>query len=306
MGPMGPSPTCYCLMGFYCMPNNNRFDGPNGPVPRFKRNFVSCGACIHIAFGCGIRFNGIDAGHSKHSVYRQGLLHILSTRDGNNKILPLCWATCETESGDTYEFMADEVHNSGLSRYLNKESVTFSDRQKGLEQFHKRFKSHVGRCLRHIKENARTHLRGSGQVFQDKTIAALQRAETKVEWDAQMEVLRLESELTAEYFTHTVVHDEVYQYAFNQNGVATHGHKTSNIAESANFFLDKARHEAPYRRNDEIATWLGKEFAARTETMRKWVEQGHFLTPYTRNLFATEVCAHMPHMPPGPICPLGP
>ena len=293
MGPsrMGPTQTC--------VTNNNRpFDlGPRGPVTRFRRNFVSCGPCLHIAFGCGMKFNGVDAAHSKHSVYRQGYLHILTTRDGNNKILPLAWANCETESADTYKFFAEQVHRAGLSRYLSANSVTFSDRQKGLEAFHNRFNSRIGRCLNHIKKNCRVKLRGTGQTFQDCTVAALQAADTEEKYYEQLEVLRQESALAAQYFDEEVQHDQVYQYAFNKNGVVTHGHTTSNIAESANWFLDKARYEAPYRRNDRIAVWLGKEFAKRTDEMRKWVDKGHFLTPYARNLFATEVCAR------GPMCP---
>ena len=291
-----PKYVCAQVCLFYCMPNNNRLDGPDGPVPRFQRNFVSCGPAINICYGCGMRFNALDAAHSKHSIYRQGYLHCLSTRDGDNKNTIVCWATCETESGDTYEWFGKEVKAAGLKRYMNSKSMTYSDRAKGLEEFHRQFKSHPGRCIKHIIKNAHLHLRGSGQKFQDKTIFALQAAETKAEWDEQLEVLRQESQLAAEYFEE-LDHDQVYQYAFNKKGVVTHGHKTSNIAESANSFLNAARFETPYRLNDVIAAWLGKEFAKRTETMRKWLDEGHFLTPYTHNLFATEVCAHMPRGP---------
>ena len=274
------------------VPNNRWTDPTNNEVPRFKRCFVSCAACIHVAFGCGIKFNAIDATYSRHSVYRQGYLHMLSTRDGNNKILPLAWAICETESGPTYEFFADQCHAAGLHRYLTRNSVLFSDRQKGLEKFHERFNSHRGRCVLHIIRNARDHIRGSSQIFQNKTVWALQEADTEEKYLEQLEVLRGESEKAADYFD-DLPHEEVYLYAFLQKGVRTHGHKTSNIAESVNWFLNEARHEAPYRCNDKICTWIGKEFAARTETMQKWLEQGHMLTPYAHNLFATQVCAHM-------------
>ena len=52
-----------------------------------------------------------------------------------------------------------------------------------------------------------------------------------------------------------------------------------------------ARHEAPYRTNDKVAQCLGKEFADRVEIMTKWIAEGHQLTPYTHNLFATQVGA---------------
>ena len=74
-----------------------------------------------------------------HSVFRQGYRAFLTARDGSNKILPLAWAICETESKETYTFFGDEVHAAGLGRYLTwaqnsgvqraidrKESNTFS------------------------------------------------------------------------------------------------------------------------------------------------------------------------------------
>ena len=46
--------------------------------------------------------------------------------DGNNRILPLAWAVCETESKDTYAWFAQQCYDAGLGRYLNGKSVVFS------------------------------------------------------------------------------------------------------------------------------------------------------------------------------------
>lgn len=117
----------------------------------------------------------------------------------------------------------------------------------------------------------------------------MQQAPTEAEFRAQLAKLREESPMAADYFDTQVDHDQVYQYKFNENGVATHGHTSSNISESTNAFMRDARHETPYRANDEVAKWIGKEFADRADTMTKWIAEGHQLTPYTHNLFATQV-----------------
>ena len=117
----------------------------------------------------------------------------------------------------------------------------------------------------------------------------MQEAPTEAEFRAQLAKLRQESPMAADYFETKVDHDQVYQYKFNENGVATHGHTSSNIAESTNAFMRDARHETPYRANDKVAKWIGKEFADRADTMTKWIVEGHQLTPYTHNLFATQV-----------------
>ena len=128
LGPkLGPCPTNRVALGPHIIFVPNRWQDD---VPRFKRVFVSCAACIHVAYGCGIKFCGLDAAHSMHSVFRQGYHTFLTTRDGNNKILPLAWAICETESKETYTFFGDEVHAAGLGRYLgHKQWCTAIDRK---------------------------------------------------------------------------------------------------------------------------------------------------------------------------------
>ena len=59
---------------------------------------------FHVAYGCGMKVSAVDAAFSKHSVYREGYLHLLTTKDGDNKTIALAWAICETESGDTYDY----------------------------------------------------------------------------------------------------------------------------------------------------------------------------------------------------------
>ena len=132
---------------------------------RFKRCFVSLGPMINIAYGCGTRVAGVDAAFSKHTVYRDGQLHLLTTKDGNNKTLILAWAICETESSATYEYFATKCHEAGVSRYLSSKAIVFSDRQKGIKKFHDKFPAKIGRCFKHIVENCQKHIHGKGHSF---------------------------------------------------------------------------------------------------------------------------------------------
>ena len=65
-------------------------------------SYLSVKPCIDIALACGMQFSAVDATHTKHLQYRFGMIHMLTTRDSNNKLLPLAWAICETESKSTY------------------------------------------------------------------------------------------------------------------------------------------------------------------------------------------------------------
>ena len=255
---------------------------------KFQRCFVSIAATIHIAHGVGMRFSAVDAAFSKHTIYRQGYLHLLTTRDGNNKIMVLAWAMCETESGDTYEWFAQQCHDAGISSYLNR-GIIYSDRQKGINKFHDKFAAFVGRCYKHIIDNARDHVRGSGQTFQEATAWELQRAPTEVAFKAVLRKMKKESPLAAKYFdTETKPHDTVYEYAQVEKRVPTHGFKTSQIVECHNGVFVDARFDHPYYLNTEILEWQGNKLTEYYLEMREWAKK-HPLTPYAYKLFQIQV-----------------
>ena len=260
-------------------------------VPRFLRLFVSIAANIEIAFACGMRFAAVDAAFSKHTEYRDGCLHLLTTRDGNNNVLVLAWAICETESGDTYTFFAQWCYAAGLHRYLNKSCVTFSDRQKGIHNFHDWFESFWAKCFKHIIENARKHIKGTGTNFEDEMAWCLRKAYTRPSYDYWLEKLREVCPAAAHYFDEKVgEHKHVYQYALIDERIATHGHKTSNIVECSNAVFVEARYEAPYRLNDAILQWCGEKLNERVDNIKKWMSvHKHVLTPYCQDLFQQQV-----------------
>lgn len=243
-----------------------------------------------------MRFSAVDACHLTHPVYRDGVLHVLTTRDGDNKILPLAWAVCETESGDTYEYFADQCVQAGLGRYLNDKSVVFSDRQKGLNKFHERFKAVTASCFKHIIANCRLKIRGTGTTFEDKSAWDLQMATTEHEYLQVLEQLRAYCPEGAAYFNDLPEHDQVFQYALNRDKVATHGHKTSNVVEVTNAIWKEARKNAPYRLNVVLLKWMGEKYAERVIRITKFMKEGHQFTKYCSDLWNTNVRIYITYM----------
>ena len=285
----------YCVLAQICIMRV----GPNTMhhACRFKRCFVSLGPMINVAYGCGMRFAAVDAAFSKHTVYRDGQLHLLTTRDGNNQTIALAWAICETESSATYEYFATKCHEAGVGRYLSAQAIIFSDRQKGIKNFHAKFPAKIGRCFKHIIENCQKHVRGSGQSFTQSSAWALQRAPTEAEYKRALAKLTLECPRAARYFHDITPHVEVYQYAMNAEGIASHSFKTSQIVESLNGVFVEAREHAPYRLNAEILKWAGEQINERLEKITKWIAEGHLITKYAYDLFGLQVSTIWPNWP---------
>ena len=179
-------------------------------------------------------------------------MHLLTTRDGNNKVLILAVAVCETESGDTYEWFAQKCIDAGIGRYLNKDAIIFSDRQKGLVNFHAAFTALVGRCFLHIIKTCRKAIKGSGQTFEDATAWLVQKAKTRPDYEIALANLRAQSGLAADYFEAIEHPEQVFQYLLNEGAAPTHGHKTSNIVECANGVFVPALMYTPYRMMNKI------------------------------------------------------
>ena len=225
-------------------------------------------------------------------MYRQGYLHLLTTRDGNNRVLPLAWAHCETESGDTYDWFARQCYEAGLGRYLNKNSVVFSDRMKGVNEFFERFDAYHGHCFQHIIGNAKAHCRGTGTTFSDELAWNMRNANTKHAFEVHLAAIRVQSAAAAHYFETQVEHERAYQYALNDNHVATHGFKTSQIVECTNGVFVEAREHTPYRANNMILSWTGKQYDERLLEITKWLEfNQNWVRNNTNNLEIIKICS---------------
>ena len=121
----------------------------------------------------------------------------------------------------------------------------------------------------HIIGNCEKHIHGSGQTFQKKTALALRNAPTEAEYRKALLRLKRESPLATKYFHDIKPHKEVFQYAMNAEGIATHVFKTSQILESLNGVLVEARRDTPHRLNAKILKSQGEQLEKRLKSITK-------------------------------------
>lgn len=186
---------------------------------RFEHMFVGCKSVLDVTMNCGMGFSAVDATGCKHLQYRNGTIHMITTRDGDNKLIPVAWSFSQGESGDSYEFFARSCVEFGLGEYLNQDySCLFSDRDKGVPTFHLAFEGcYNARCFLHIIKNCRKYLRQkkSGHKISDEHAWMLQRAKTREEWECVLLGINAVAPLAAEYFRDRVHHPHAYRYAFH-------------------------------------------------------------------------------------------
>ena len=137
----------------------SKFDLEVDQEGRFKRMFIGIGSAVRIATKTGLEFSGIDGTFFKHVEYK-GVILILVTRDGNNKILLVAWVICTTEKGENYNYMAEKLKEmDGMGEYLNQpRHLMYSDRHKGIPAFEKHFSCGKANCIVHIVDNVRENV----------------------------------------------------------------------------------------------------------------------------------------------------
>ena len=192
-----------------------------------------------MAIAVGLRHSSADATSSKHVLWRSGQYLFLITRDSNNKYLPLACAIVPGETKEAYQYFARELKKWGADKYLNlEESSIISDRDKGLEQLHLAFElAHHLSCFKHIVPNCK---RQAGKT-KDGIAWAMQRAQSKDEYLEFLENMRVFNPEAAKYL-HSLPHEEVFFYAYNEKGVSTYNHSTSNSSEECSEHYELSIH----------------------------------------------------------------
>jgi len=157
--------TAHALYGHRTNPPNyvpgSHFHLKVDAAGRFERLFVGLAFAVTIAAATGIEFSGVDGTFFRHVYFHNGCLLLLVTRDGNNKLMVLCWVVCLKENTDNYLYMAEHAKKvKGLAEYLNRaRHLLYSDRHKGIPGFEGQFKCGVANCIVHIVENVRDHIK---------------------------------------------------------------------------------------------------------------------------------------------------
>ena len=263
------------------------------PCHRFKHMFVGVKPMLEVALVVGIGVSAVDACFLKHTHYRSGQLHIISTKDGNNHLLPIAWCVCDTESGPSYQYFADKCKEFGLGDYLNRDkSVIYSDRGKGVPTFCTAFpKASALNCFFHLLKNVRKHCRkkkARGR-WSDAAAWAMQKAETRSEYEEALAYLHGQCEMAADYLD-DLDHGKTFHYAISKTHSCV-GVKTNNLVEQVNGAWNTLREEAPYRLNNALLTWLGACLKKRQQMSDGWINRvpAHKLTKYCRNLWEIQV-----------------
>ena len=122
--------------------------------------FVGLGSTARVAIQTGIEFSRIDGTFFKHVTYK-GVVLILVTRDGNNKLLLVAWVIATTENGENYKYVAQNLKNmAGVQAYLNRsQQLLYSDLHKGIPTFESHFTCGKANCIVHIADNVREHVK---------------------------------------------------------------------------------------------------------------------------------------------------
>ena len=167
-----------------------------------------------------------------HVHFRNGIAHLFSTLDGNNKQLLLSLTVCETESKETWQYFGEQNLRWGLGRYVCRPlSVVMHDRMKGIEAFMKLFPEAIHlECFRHIIGNIYTKA-GGRKGLPVELLWQLRKVETFENW---MEILGKISDINynaAWYVNNGITAERSWRFNLLENGVRTHNRTTSQSAE---------------------------------------------------------------------------
>ena len=200
----------------------------------FQRAFLCPGICKD-AFMHTVMISGLDACHIKAPY--GGALLVMTALDGNGQIFPVALGIAESENYSTWTWFIDLV-KTALDIQDGGEGLVFlSDREKGIETSLNEVlpRATHGYCVFHIQKNVKKHFHTAlnGLLFK----AA--RAATVQDFKDVMREIQSINPAALEYIKG--IDGNKWARAFFKGRRL--GHVTSNIAESANWWLEEARHQ---------------------------------------------------------------
>ena len=264
----------------------------------FQRAFLCPGMCAR-AFDHTTKVVGLDACHIKARY--GGVLLVMTVLDGNGQIFPVAVGIAESENTATWSWFLWLVQSALHINNGGEGLVCLSDREKGIENALGDVfpRAAHGFCVFHIQKNVLKayHTDLDGLLFQ----AA--KAATEKEFDEKLALINALDPDAGAYIRGIDKH----KWARAFFPVRRLGHVTSNIAESANKWLDEARFQDPVglfstfimrlnvvfeKRRDKYARMPRTALPGRVGKMlAKSVENGRTLRVrrHTRTLFQVQV-----------------
>ena len=268
----------------------------------FKRAFLAPGMCV-ASFTHSTRVVGLDACHIK--AYYGGVLLVMTILYGNGQVFPRAVAIAESENPETWTWFLSNVKTAfpvdnghGL--------VVLSDREKGIDAAVTRLFPQASHsyCVYHIQKNVKVNFHTSlgGLLF---TAA---RAESDRVFNDVIEEIKRMHARAGEFVSQ--IKKEKWARAFFPS--RRFGHVTSNISESMNWWLEKARHLEPVglfsvyirklngifeRRRQRYQSMLPHELPPNvSKTLAKAIERGRTLrlVKHTSSVYEVERQEHLP------------
>jgi hypothetical protein len=168
-----------------------------------------------------------------HIFYRDGIAHILTALDGDNKVMIVAVALCETESSDTWDYFGFHSNIFGVGQYLNVPDEAVShDRMKGIARFMLYYPEATNlECFFHIIDNIYRAAGGKCGI-QVKLLWSLRKASTWEKWFDIFQQIGTVSLKAATYIESSVVVERNWRYSLLEQGIRTHGRTTSQPSES--------------------------------------------------------------------------
>ncbi|XP_021774681.1 uncharacterized protein LOC110738596 [Chenopodium quinoa] len=251
----------------------NGIEKPEPPL--FMRMFI-CLRPLKDGFLKGCRpIIGVDGCHLKGGYPGQILVAV--SKDGNNSIYPIAWATCEVENRETWVWFLESLMQCIGS--ADGAGFTFmSDRQKGLVEALSEVvpNAETRFCVRHIWANFK--LKFTGSVFKELFWSAA-RATTFVEFQIAMQQIRELDEDAYNYLENIPTHHWC-RHAFSDS--CRSNMLLNNMCETFNSVIRDAR-DKPILTQME---WMRRYMMRRNN--EKWEDSKEIttnITPYVHKLF---------------------
>lgn len=202
---------------------------------RLVRAFLCLGACV-TAFASSLKLVCLDACHAKTGC--GGVLLVATGVDGNGNLFPIALAVAEGESGDSWTWFLT-VARGALGVGDGAGVTVISDREKGIEKSVTDVlpAAHHAFCLFHVEKNVAARFKTdlNGLLWEAAESTTLE------EYKQHIAAMRRINPAAADYIV--AIPRERWVRAFF--GGRRFGHLTSNVAESANAWLEEVRWKKP-------------------------------------------------------------
>jgi zinc finger SWIM domain-containing protein 3 len=247
--------------------------------PAFLRCYAAHSFQKHIwREGC-MKIITVDGTFTKHGYFEQTIL-IAVAKDGNNQLVLLAYAVCNTENEDNWVWFMDFLKGDfpGIE-------ILCADYDKGIQS--DRFQSILSslnalfrRCVKHMAANASKAVLKRAKLTENEAQLVMKvcRARTRAIYQTRLGWLQLVSTDVATWFD--TQKDQFASYRFLDRSKQGFAIITNNAAEQLNSVIVEQRSDPILDMLIGIRDWMTDAAVKRKETALKWRQDSQVLTEY--------------------------